>query len=74
MEGPGPALLINEVAAGPFWPQANPDSVLGTFMGFALKVLEPYATKAARTVLRGRKLPGAVIIFHLIPNGYLFIL
>ena len=27
----------------------------------ALKALEPYATKAARTVLRGRKLPGATI-------------
>jgi hypothetical protein len=30
--------------------------------GRALKVLEPYAGKLARTVLRGRKLPGAVIV------------
>ena len=28
----------------------------------ALKVLEPYAGKLARTVLRGRKLPGAYIL------------
>ena len=28
------------------------------FAGYALTALEPYATKAARTVLRGRKLPG----------------
>jgi len=27
----------------------------------ALKVLEPYAGKLARTVLRGRKLPGGYI-------------
>ncbi len=27
--------------------------------GIALKGLEPYAGKLARTVLRGRKLPGA---------------
>ena len=31
-------------------------------MGYALKALEPYATKAARTVLRGRKLPGPTIL------------
>ncbi len=31
-------------------------------MGYALKVLEPYATKAARTVLRGRKLPGPAML------------
>ena len=30
------------------------------FTGNALIVLEPYATKAARTVLRGRKLPGGI--------------
>ena len=30
----------------------------------ALKVLEPYAGKLARTVLRGRKLPGANIKKH----------
>ena len=30
--------------------------------GYALKALEPYATKAARTVLRGRKLPGGTSI------------
>ncbi len=29
--------------------------------GIALKGLEPYAGKLARTVLRGRKLPGATI-------------
>jgi hypothetical protein len=28
----------------------------------ALKVLEPYAGKLARTVLRGRKLPGCTIL------------
>ncbi len=28
------------------------------FAGIALKGLEPYAGKLARTVLRGRKLPG----------------
>ncbi len=28
------------------------------FVGIALKGLEPYAGKLARTVLRGRKLPG----------------
>jgi hypothetical protein len=31
------------------------------FAGIALKGLEPYAGKLARTVLRGRKLPGACI-------------
>ena len=31
------------------------------FAVIALKVLEPYAGKLARTVLRGRKLPGAAI-------------
>jgi len=31
------------------------------FAGIALKGLEPYAGKLARTVLRGRKLPGAKI-------------
>ncbi len=31
------------------------------FAGMALKGLEPYAGKLARTVLRGRKLPGACI-------------
>jgi hypothetical protein len=31
------------------------------FAGIALKVLEPYAVKIARTVLRGRKLPGCPI-------------
>ena len=30
-------------------------------MGYTLKALELYATKATRTVLRGRKLPGAFI-------------
>ena len=32
------------------------------FAGTALKVPELYAVKVARTVLRGRKLPGAVIV------------
>jgi len=32
------------------------------FAGIALRVLEPYAVKVARTVLRGRKLPGAAIV------------
>ncbi len=32
------------------------------FAGIALKGLEPYAGKLARTVLRGRKLPGAFIV------------
>jgi hypothetical protein len=32
-----------------------------SFAEGALKVLEPYAGKLASTVLRGRKLPGAVI-------------
>ncbi len=31
------------------------------FAGRALKGLEPYAGKQARTVLRGRKLPGCAI-------------
>ncbi len=31
------------------------------FAGIALKGLEPYAGKLARTVLRGRKLPGGHI-------------
>ncbi len=31
------------------------------FAGIALKVPEPYAGKLARTVLRGRKLPGATL-------------
>jgi len=31
------------------------------FAGIALRVLEPYAVKVARTVLRGRKLPGPTI-------------
>ncbi len=32
------------------------------FAGIALKGLEPYAGKLARTVLRGRKLPGCPIL------------
>ena len=32
------------------------------FAGMALKGPEPYAGKLARTVLRGRKLPGATIL------------
>ncbi len=32
-----------------------------SFAGIALKGLEPYAGKLARTVLWGRKLPGALI-------------
>jgi hypothetical protein len=32
------------------------------FAGMALKGLEPYAGKQARTVLRGRKLPGPNMI------------
>ncbi len=34
------------------------------FAGMALKGLEPYAGKLARTVLRGRKLPGAVSVYN----------
>ena len=32
-----------------------------SFAGRALKVLELYAGKLARTVLRGRKLPGCIL-------------
>ena len=34
--------------------------------GYALKALEPYAVKIARTVLRGRKLPGVNIVLSII--------
>ena len=37
------------------------------FTGIALKVPEPYAVKVARTVLRGRKLPGAVSLKNAAP-------
>jgi hypothetical protein len=39
------------------------------FVGIALKGLEPYAGKLARTVLRGRKLPGCCILKNLNPQG-----
>ncbi len=41
----------------------------------ALKVPEPYAVKVARTVLRGRKLPGALIFSEMTKQlSYLFLL
>ncbi len=36
-----------------------------SFAGRALKGLEPYAGKLARTVLRGRKLPGGASVKNL---------